>query len=69
MDFGFEIIGEIVVKMGKFLSVKCYILLCFLGISLWGWIKLVLLCVLVGFFVMVSEFDLLLLDVDVMGVM
>ena len=27
------------------------------GISLWGWVKLALLCVLVGFFVMAAEFD------------
>jgi len=27
------------------------------GISVWGWVKLALLCVLVGFFVMASEYD------------
>lgn len=34
-----------------------HILLRLFGLKLWGWIKLVLLCILVGFFVMAAEFD------------
>ena len=37
--------------------VKRHVLLRLLGISPWGWVKLVLLCILVGFLVMAAEFD------------
>lgn len=34
-----------------------HILLRLFGIKIWGWVKLILLCILVGFLVMASEFD------------
>lgn len=36
---------------------KRHILLRLFGIKLWGWVKLILLCILVGFLVMAAEFD------------
>lgn len=48
-------------------KVKRHILLRLFGIKLFGWIKLALLCILVGFFVMAAEFDPASPNVDVMG--
>ncbi|MDJ0920823.1 MAG: hypothetical protein QNI84_06815 [Henriciella sp.] len=42
---------------GKQPKARRHILLRLFGIKLWGWVKLVLLCILVGFLVMASEFD------------
>jgi len=36
---------------------KRHVLLRLFGISLWGWVKLSLLCILVGFLVIAAEFD------------
>ncbi|MBO6688117.1 MAG: hypothetical protein K0U61_11575 [Alphaproteobacteria bacterium] len=68
-DPALETIGETAAKTGKLPKTKRHILLRLLGISWWGWIKLALLCVLVGFFVMASEFDPASPDVNVMGAM
>ncbi len=38
-------------------KVRRHLLLRLFGIKIWGWVKLVLLCILVGFFVMAAEFD------------
>lgn len=38
-------------------SAKRRILLRLFGISIWGWVKLILLCILVGFLVIAAEFD------------
>lgn len=46
-------------------KVKRHILLRLFGIKVWGWIKLLLLCILVGFFVMAAEFDPTSPDVNV----
>jgi len=46
---------------------KRHILLRLFGITIWGWIKLIALCVLVGFFILAVEFDPRSSDVD-MGV-
>ena len=48
-------------KPGK---VKRHILLRLFGIKVFGWIKLILLCVLVGFFVMAAEYDPMTAEVD-----
>lgn len=42
---------------GKQPKVRRHILLRLFGIRIWGWVKLILLCILVGFLVMASEFD------------
>lgn len=34
-----------------------HVLLRLFGIKAWGWVKLILLCILVGFLVMAAEFD------------
>ena len=68
-DPALETIGETAAKTGKLPQAKRHILLRLLGISIWGWVKLALLCVLVGFFVMASEFDPASPDVNVMGAM
>ena len=52
---------------GKTPKPKRHILLRLFGIKFFGWIKLILLCVLVGFFVMVSEFDPTSPSVNMMG--
>lgn len=52
---------------GKPPKVKRHVLLRLFGIKLFGWIKLALLCILVGFFVMASEFDPSSPNVDVTG--
>ncbi|MEO1641824.1 MAG: hypothetical protein AAFR74_00705 [Pseudomonadota bacterium] len=36
---------------------KRHVLLRLFGISVWGWVKLILLCILIGFLVLASEFD------------
>lgn len=41
-------------KAGK---TKRHVLLRLFGIKLFGWVKLILLCILVGFFVLAAEFD------------
>ena len=46
---------------------KRHVLLRLFGISLWGWVKLVLLCVLVGFFVMVSQYEPEAAEIDVLS--
>lgn len=51
----------------KPIKVKRHVLLRLFGISVWGWVKLALLCILVGFFVMAAEFDPASPDVNVMG--
>ncbi len=66
-DPSLENIGETAAKTGKLPKQKRHILLRLFGISWWGWIKLALLCVLVGFFVMASEFDPASPDVNVTG--
>ena len=48
-------------------KVKRHVLLRLFGISVWGSVKLALLCILVGFFVMAAEFDPASPDVNVMG--
>ncbi len=48
-------------------KVKRHILLRLFGIRPFGWVKLALLCVLVGFLVMASEFDPASPNVNVMG--
>lgn len=68
-DPALETIGETAAKTGKLPAAKRHVLLRLLGISPWGWIKLALLCVLVGFLVMASEFDPASPDVNVMGAM
>ena len=68
-DSALETIRETAAKTGKLPKEKRHILLRLFGISWWGWIKLALLCVLVGFFVMASEFDPASPDVNVMGAM
>lgn len=68
-DPALETIGETAAKTGKLPNAKRHVLLRLLGISPWGWIKLALLCVLVGFFVMASEFDPASPDVNMMGAM
>ncbi len=50
---------------GKPAKVKRHVLLRLFGIKLFGWIKLALLCILVGFVVLVVEFDPVTQDVDV----
>ena len=52
-----ESLGKAAAKSGTLPKQKRHILLRLLGISVWGWVKLALLCVLVGFFVLASEFD------------
>ena len=66
-DPGLETIEETAAKTGKLPAAKRHILIRLLGISPWGWLKLVLLCVLVGFLVMASEFDPASPDVNMMG--
>jgi hypothetical protein len=48
-------------------KVKRHVLFRLFGISVWGWVKLALLCILVGFFVMAAEFDPASPEVNVMG--
>ncbi|MEO0551097.1 MAG: hypothetical protein AAFZ91_14345 [Pseudomonadota bacterium] len=50
---------------GKPPKARRHILVRLFGIKLWGWIKLILLCILVGFLVMASEFDPASPNVDV----
>lgn len=66
-DPGLETIGETAAKTGRLPREKRHVLLRLFGISAWGWIKLALLCILVGFFVMASEFDPASPDVNMMG--
>ncbi|MEL6826229.1 MAG: hypothetical protein AAFN91_08280 [Pseudomonadota bacterium] len=66
-DPALESLGETAAKTGKLPKEKRHILIRLLGISWWGWIKLALLCILVGFFVMASEFDPTSPDVNVIG--
>lgn len=66
-DPGLETIGETAAKTGKLPKAKRHILVRLLGISVWGWVKLMLLCILVGFLVMASEFDPASPDVNMMG--
>lgn len=68
-DPALQNLGETAAKSGKLPNEKRHILIRLLGISVWGWIKLALLCVLVGFFVMASEFDPASPDVNVLGAM
>lgn len=68
-DPALENIGETAAKTGKLPKEKRHILLRLFGISWWGWIKLALLCILVGFLVMANEFDPASPDVNVMGAM
>jgi len=56
-DPSLESLGKTAAKSGILPKQKRHILLRLLGISVWGWVKLALLCVLVGFFVLASEFD------------
>lgn len=62
-----ETLGETAARTGKLPKAKRHVLLRLFGISPWGWIKLALLCILVGFFVLASEFDPTAPDVNVMG--
>ena len=66
-DPALETRGETAAKTGKLPNPKRHVLLRLFGISLWGWFKLALLCVLVGFLVMASEFDPASPDVNMMG--
>lgn len=66
-DPALESLGKTAAKTGKLPAAKRHVLLRLLGISLWGWIKLALLCVLVGFLVMASEFDPASPEVDTMA--
>ncbi|MEL7041945.1 MAG: hypothetical protein AAGL90_10490 [Pseudomonadota bacterium] len=66
-DPALEQIGEAANKTGKLPKTKRHILLRLFGISWWGWIKLALLCVFVGFFVLASEYDPRSPDVDVLS--
>lgn len=66
-DPALETIGDTAAKTGKLPKAKRHILLRLFGISPWGWIKLALLSILVGFFVMASEFDPASPDVNVLG--
>ena len=68
-DQALETIGETAAKTGKLPKEKRHILLRLLGISLWGWVKLALLCILVGFLVMASEFDPASPEVNMIGAM
>ncbi len=52
---------------GKVRKTKRHILLRLFGIKLFGWVRLALLCILVGFLVMASEFDPASPNVNVMG--
>ena len=38
-------------------AVRRHVLIRLFGISVWGWFKLTLLCILVGFFVMVAQYE------------
>ena len=66
-DPALETLGETAAKTGKLPKTQRHILLRLLGISLWGWIKLALLCILVGFLVMASEFDPASPEVNMVG--
>ena len=66
-DPALETIGDTTARTGKLPKAKRHILLRLLGVSVWGCMKLALLCILVGFFVMASEFDPGSPDVNVMG--
>ena len=66
-DPALETLGETAAKPGKLPKTKRHILLRLLGISLWGWSKLALLCILVGFLVMASEFDPASPEVNMVG--
>ena len=66
-DPALETIGDTAARTGNLPNAKRHVLLRLLGISVWGWVKLALLCILVGFFVMASEFDPSSQDVNVMG--
>lgn len=46
---------------------KRHVLLRLFGITFWGWLKLILLCILVGVFVIASEFDPASPDINVLG--
>lgn len=50
-------------------TLRRHVLLRLFGISLWGYIKLILLCILVGFFVMASQFEPEKAEVDVVAAM
>ena len=66
-DPALETIGDTAARTGKLPKAKRHVLFRLLGISPWGWVKLALLCILVGFLVMASEFDPRSPDVNVMG--
>lgn len=66
-DQALESIGETAAKTGKLPSTKRHVLIRLLGISPWGWLKLALLCILVGFLVMASEFDPASPEVNMIG--
>lgn len=66
-DPALETIGDTAARTGKLPKAKRHVLVRLLGISVWGWVKLALLCILVGFLVMASEFDPNSPDVNVMG--
>ena len=66
-DQALESIGETAAKTGKLPKTKRHILIRLLGITPWGWLKLALLCVLVGFLVMASEFDPASPEVNMLG--
>lgn len=52
---------------GKAPKVRRHMLVRLFGIKPFGWVRLALLCILVGFFVMASEFDPASPNVNVMG--
>ena len=66
-DPALETLGETAAKTGKLPKTKRHVLLRLFGISVWGWIKLALLCVLVGFLVIASDFDPASPDVNMLG--
>lgn len=66
-DPALQTLGETAAKTGKLPKTKRHVLLRLFGISLWGWIKLALLCILVGFLVLASEFDPAAPDVNMLG--
>lgn len=66
-DPALESLGDTAARTGKLPAVKRHVLLRLFGISVWGWVKLALLCILVGFFVLASEVDPASPDVNVIG--
>ena len=55
------------VQVEKPKPTKRHILLRLFGIKLWGWVKLILLCILVGFLVLAADFDPASRNVDMMA--